>query len=346
MDSAVSALLLKQQGYDVHAIFMKNWEEDDGTEYCTAVEDYEDAQRIADKIDIPLHAINFAAEYWDSVFEEFLSEYSAGRTPNPDVLCNRFIKFEVFQDYVESRGLSEVATGHYASLREIDGKRRLFRASDSNKDQTYFLQAVPKERLQRCRFPLANLPKTEVRQLAENNGLHVFNKKDSTGICFIGERRFQDFLQRYLPTNPGPILDSHGERVGEHLGLSYYTLGQRQGLGIGGKKGREEAPWYVLEKHLESNELVVTQNERELENRALRASQLNLLHEDLPERCEAMIRYRSKPQPCSVTSHMGQVSVLFDQPQRAITPGQYIAFYSGEECLGGARIEQVGSEEH
>ena len=324
---------------------MKNWDEDDGTEYCTAIADFEDAQRIADRIDIPLHAINFAAEYWDQVFEEFLTEYAAGRTPNPDVLCNRYIKFEVFQDYVETHGLTQIATGHYASLREIEGKLRLFRAEDLSKDQTYFLQAVPYDRLTRCTFPLAKLTKTEVREVAKSNDLHVYDKKDSTGICFIGERRFQDFLMNFLPTNPGEILDTQGKVIGEHIGLAYYTLGQRQGLGIGGRKDSLESPWYVAEKRLETNELLVTQDEHELESDSLCASNLNLLCEgiDSLEACEAMIRYRSTPQACRVQREGSQLTVRFEQPQRAITPGQYVAFYQDQECLGGARIEQVGT---
>ncbi|MCY4128737.1 MAG: tRNA 2-thiouridine(34) synthase MnmA, partial [Gammaproteobacteria bacterium] len=236
VDSAVTALLLKQEGYEVEGIFMKNWDEDDDTEYCTAIQDYEDAQRVAERLDIPLHPINFAAEYWDSVFEDFLREYAAGRTPNPDVLCNRNIKFAVFQDYAEMRGADWIATGHYARLERGLEPLELHRSDDLDKDQTYFLQAVPIERFERCFFPLASLTKDEVRNTAKRHSLHVHSKKDSTGICFIGERRFSDFLNRYLPEDPGPIVDTHGTIVGGHIGLPCSRLGHGKGREAGGAR--------------------------------------------------------------------------------------------------------------
>ena len=343
VDSAVSALLLKQEGYDVEGIFMKNWDEDDDTEYCTAVQDFEDAQRVADQIGILLHPINFAAEYWDSVFEDFLSEYATGRTPNPDVLCNRNIKFAVFQDYAEMRGSDWIATGHYARLERGSETIELHRSDDLDKDQTYFLQAVPIQRFERCLFPLAHLSKNAVRETAKRHSLHVYAKKDSTGICFIGERRFSDFLNRYLPKQPGPIVDSEGTVIGEHIGLAYYTLGQRQGLRIGGIRGADEAPWYVKAKLLETGTLVVTQNQLELEATNLTAAEANWFVDDpiTIHKCEAMVRYRSSPSPCNLEYDGEQVKVSFVQPQRAITPGQYIAFYNGSRCLGGAKINQV-----
>ena len=344
VDSAVSALLLKQEGYDVEGIFMKNWDEDDDTEYCTAIQDYEDAQRVADRLRIPLHPINFAAEYWDSVFEDFLTEYAAGRTPNPDVLCNRNIKFAVFQDYAEMRGADWIATGHYARLERDSEPMELHRSDDLDKDQTYFLQAVPIERFERCLFPLARLTKDEVRNTAKRHSLHVHAKKDSTGICFIGERRFSDFLNRYLPNDPGPILDTRGTVIGEHVGLPYYTLGQRQGLRVGGMRDAKEAPWYVLSKRSKTNELVVTQNQTDLEATNLLAEEPNWFVKNPTtfKRCDAMVRYRSTPNPCTIEVENSDVKVSFDKPQRAITPGQYVAFYQGSRCLGGAKIRRVG----
>lgn len=343
VDSAVTALLLKQEGYEVEGIFMKNWDEDDDTEFCTAIQDFDDAQRVADQIGIPLHPINFAAEYWDSVFEDFLREYAAGRTPNPDVLCNRNIKFAVFQDYAEMQGADWIATGHYARLERAAQSIELHRSDDLNKDQTYFLQAVPRERFERCLFPLARLCKNDVRNTAKRNALHVHAKKDSTGICFIGERRFSDFLNRYLPKEPGPIVDTRGSVIGEHIGLAYYTLGQRQGLRVGGLRHAEEAPWYVMSKRSTTNELVVTQNQTELESTSLVADEPNWFIDNPSaiNRCEAMVRYRSTPKPCTIEIDGMDVKISFDDPQRAITPGQFVAFYEGSRCLGGAKINQV-----
>ncbi|MEQ8484044.1 MAG: tRNA 2-thiouridine(34) synthase MnmA [Pseudomonadales bacterium] len=361
VDSSVAALLLLEQGYRVQGLFMKNWDEDDGTEYCTAKEDLADAERVCNRLGIPLHTANFAAEYWDNVFEQFLAEYAAGRTPNPDVLCNREIKFKQFSDYALSLGADLIATGHYARGCWLSGSDdaaaalaadpaasafRLLKGIDANKDQSYFLQAVPRRELARCLFPLGGMAKPSVRALAEREGLHNHRKKDSTGICFIGERRFRDFLQQYLPARPGPIVDPEGRRLGEHMGLAYYTLGQRQGLGIGGQAGRPEAPWYVLAKRTSDQVLVVTQNEDDLQADALLATEANWLVPDLtlPLRCRAKVRYRQADQDCRVEAadHGGQtLRVTFDQPQRAITPGQYVAFYDGDVCLGGARIDSV-----
>jgi tRNA-uridine 2-sulfurtransferase len=361
VDSSVAALLLKRAGYRVQGLFMKNWDEDDGTEYCTAREDLADAERVCERLEIPLHTANFASEYWDDVFEHFLADYAAGRTPNPDVLCNREIKFKQFADYAGALGADLIATGHYTRGRWIDGTDnpvaalaedpaatgfRLLKGVDRNKDQSYFLQAVPRPQLARCLFPLGSLTKPEVRALAQAEGLHNHRKKDSTGICFIGERRFRDFLQRYLPARPGPIEDVSGAVIGEHQGLAYYTLGQRQGLGIGGRAGWAEAPWYVTGKRLEDNVLVVTQNERDLLGDTLSAAEVNWLipAPELPRAATAKIRYRQADQACRVSAAgSDRLCVDFAVPQRAITPGQYVALYDGDVCLGGARIESAGS---
>lgn len=358
VDSSVAALLLKRAGYRVEGLFMKNWEEDDGTEYCTAKEDLADAEAVCARLDIPLHTANFAAEYWDNVFEEFLAEYAAGHTPNPDVLCNREIKFKQFARYALALGGDLIATGHYArgvwpgAAQPLDAlaadpearRFRLLKAVDRNKDQTYFLQAVPRRDLARCLFPLGDMPKGDVRALAAAEGLHVHRKKDSTGICFIGERRFRDFLQNYLPTRPGPMCDTGGRLLGEHIGLAYYTLGQRQGLGIGGRPGAAEAPWYVADKDLADNTLIVTQDPDDLLGDWLLAGPPNWLVPDveLPLRCQAKIRYRQADQACAVSAAAdGGLRVRFDVPQRAIAPGQYVCFYQDDVCLGGARIERA-----
>ncbi len=345
VDSSVAALLLLEQGYRVSGLFMKNWDEDDGTEYCTAAADLEDAGRVCDQLGIELHTANFAAEYWDNVFEEFLSGYAAGRTPNPDVLCNREIKFKQFVDYALTLGADAIATGHYARCRPLrEGNWEgceLLKGTDASKDQSYFLQAVPAGALARCLFPLGALEKTAVRRRAAEAGFHNHRKKDSTGICFIGERRFRDFLKRYLPTRPGRIRDPSGVTVGAHSGLAYYTLGQRQGLGIGGVHGRAEAPWYVAGKDLEANELIVTQCRGDLERTWLAAADLNWLipRPALPLRCTAKIRYRQTDQPCELAPRAdGTFRVHFAEPQRAVTPGQYVCLYAGDRCLGGGVI--------
>lgn len=346
VDSSVSALLLQQQGYQVEGLFMKNWEEDDDTEYCTAKADLADAQAVCERLGIHLHTANFAAEYWDNVFEYFLSEYGAGRTPNPDILCNREIKFKAFLDYAHVLGADLIATGHYVRTREQDGQTLLLKGLDNNKDQTYFLCAINEQSLEQSLFPVGELQKHTVRELAEAHGLVTHNKKDSTGICFIGERRFRDFLQRYLPAQPGCIETVEGETVGEHQGLMYHTYGQRQGLGIGGLPHHSEAPWYVVGKDLGRNVLIVAQGNDHpaLFSRALVASQLNWINRrppTLPLCCKAKIRYRQADQACQVSAlDEGRIRVEFDTPQRAVTPGQVVVFYEGEVCLGGAVIEQ------
>ncbi len=342
VDSAVAALLLKEQGYRVLGLFMKNWDEDDGTEYCTAAADLLDADQVCHRLGIELHTANFAAEYRENVFAEFLREYQAGRTPNPDVLCNREIKFKQFVDYASTLGAHLIATGHYARTeRTPDGSVLLKKAADSEKDQTYFLQAVPAGRLRRCLFPLGGLHKSRVRTIARQAGFLNHRKKDSTGICFIGERRFADFLARYVPASPGPIRDPDGVRVGTHRGLAYYTLGQRRGLNIGGLQGRAEKPWFVLDKHPASNTLVVTQEPGHLLGSWLAVGEVNWLipPPELPLRAGARIRYRQADQPCTLHPRAdGSLLVAFDSPQRAITPGQYACFYRDDVCLGGGVI--------
>ncbi len=346
VDSSVSALLLREQGYRVEGLFMKNWEEDDGTEYCTAREDYADAQAVADKLGITLHAANFAAEYWDNVFEHFLEEYRAGRTPNPDILCNREIKFRAFLDYALTLGADAIATGHYARRGEADGRGTLLKGLDANKDQSYFLHAVGHRELEQSLFPLGAMEKPAVRRLAEQHGLATAKKKDSTGICFIGERRFTDFLQQYLPAQPGDICSLDGELLGRHQGLMYHTIGQRQGLGIGGLANHGEAPWYVVEKDLERNILLVAQGN---DHPALFKSTLfsrEILwiagsEPVLPLACSAKVRYRQADQSCTLSREGEGYRVDFDQPQRAVTPGQSVVFYLGERCLGGGIIERT-----
>ena len=344
VDSAVSALALVEQGFDVAGLFMKNWDEDDGTEYCTAQEDHADAAAVCAALGIELHTANFAAEYWDDVFEAFLADYRAGRTPNPDVLCNRHIKFQLFADYAKDLGFDRIATGHYARRPPLGEPFQLLKGVDAAKDQSYFLQAVPKERLDRCLFPVGDLTKTEVRARAHRAGFAVYDKKDSTGICFIGERRFADFLGRYVPPNPGPIVDAGGEVLGRHRGLAFYTLGQRQGIGVGGLRGRAERPWYVAGKEMATNTLIVSQDDAALESTALAAADLNWLAAPRQGRCAAKTRYRQPDQPCTVTLANGKARVTFDEPQRAVTPGQHVAFYDGEQCLGGGRIESAWNE--
>mgnify|MGYP006273396607 CR=1 FL=1 len=347
VDSSVAALRLLEAGREVEGLFMKNWEEDDGTEYCTALADLEDAQRVADRLGIRLHTANFAAEYWDNVFEAFLAEYRAHRTPNPDVLCNREIKFQVFVEYAGLLGAARIATGHYARLRRREGGIELLRAVDATKDQTYFLHAVPGAQLARCEFPLGDLTKEDVRAIARRAGFHNHGKKDSTGICFIGERRFADFLARYVASRPGPVESVEGEVLAEHRGLSFYTLGQRQGLGIGGRRGASGAPWYVVAKDVDRNVLVVAQG---YDHPALASDWLVLRTPHwidrppaLPLRCTARVRYRQTDQPARVARRAdGTLRVHFDRPQRAVTPGQWVCLYDGEVCLGGGVIEDRG----
>ena len=346
VDSSVAALLLKQQGYQVEGLFMKNWDEDDGSEYCTAIQDLEDAQQVCDKIGIPLHTANFAADYWDNVFEHFLAEYKAGRTPNPDILCNREIKFKVFLEYAEMLGANYIATGHYVRRGNHNDQATLLKGLDNNKDQSYFLHAVDESAINRSLFPIGELEKSEVREIAKKNGFVTSKKKDSTGICFIGERRFSDFLKQYLPAQPGRMLTPDGVDMGEHQGLMFYTLGQRQGLGIGGVKDASDEPWFSLEKDLENNILIVGQGTEHplLFNNNLSASAIHWINDAPVEQleCYAKTRYRQPDQRCHLTlDKSGTCHVVFDQPQRAITPGQSVVFYQNDHCLGGGVIDKA-----
>lgn len=343
VDSAVAALLLQRQGYSVEALFMKNWEEDDSEEYCSAAEDLRDAQDVARRLGITLHTVNFSAEYWDRVFDTFLREYRAGRTPNPDVLCNREIKFRAFLDHALELGTDHIATGHYARLEGQD-PIHLCKGLDRDKDQSYFLHLLNQHQLRHALFPLGALKKTEVRALARDTGFANHAKKDSTGICFIGERRFRDFLSRYLPAQPGDIEGVDGEHLGQHQGLMYYTQGQRQGLGIGGVQGGSEEPWYVVRKDLARNVLVVAQgrDHPDLFQDRLDAAEAHWIagrEPPMPLRCTAKIRYRQRDQACVVEADGPLLRVRFDEPQRAVTPGQSVVFYHQERCLGGAIIQ-------
>ena len=344
VDSSVSALLLKQQGYHVEGMFMKNWEEDDTEQYCAASQDIQDAQQVCDLLDIPLHTVNFSAEYWENVFEHFLQEYRAGRTPNPDILCNKEIKFKAFLDYAYSLGASHIATGHYARLSYQNNAAQLLKGKDNNKDQSYFLHALSQAQLKNVFFPIGELDKPVVRQLAEKYNLPVFNKKDSTGICFIGERKFNDFLKQYLLPQPGNIETDTGEILGTHQGLMYYTIGQRKGIGIGGTKNKPENPWFVLEKDLKRNVLMVGQgiDHPMLYKKQLTAAQLSWISGEAPDDTrtyQAKIRYRQTQEPCHLTiTSSDKMSVVFDNPQRAVTAGQSIVIYDNEICLGGGVI--------
>lgn len=346
VDSSVSAYLLQQQGYQVTGLFMKNWEEDDDTEYCSAAADLADAQAVCDKLGIELLTINFAAEYWDNVFEHFLEEYKAGRTPNPDILCNKEIKFKAFLEYAaEDLGADYIATGHYVRRRDINGTTQLLRGLDSNKDQSYFLYTLSHDQVSQSLFPVGELEKPEVRRIAEQLGLITAKKKDSTGICFIGERKFRDFLARYLPAKPGPIMTVDGQEIGQHDGLMYHTLGQRKGLKIGGTREGSDEPWYVVDKDVENNILIVAQGHEHprLMSAGLIAQQLDWVSREpltQPMRCVVKTRYRQEDIPCTVTP-LGddKISVRFDNPVAAVTPGQSAVFYQDEVCLGGGVIE-------
>jgi tRNA-specific 2-thiouridylase len=327
---------------------MTNWDDDDG--YCTAARDLQDARRLCEQLDIPLHHVNFANEYRESVFDHFLAEYSAGRTPNPDVLCNREIKFGVFRHYAKRLGARYLATGHYARITIADGQVRLLKASDRSKDQSYFLHAVSEDALAETIFPLGELQKSEVRAIARDNGLHVSDKKDSTGICFIGERPFREFLGTFVPASPGPMKDLHGTTIGQHDGLMYYTIGQRQGLGVGGRHDSTGKPWYVAAKDVQNNAIIVVQGEHDLLYSDHLVTGAATWIGDMPAElrhtgsmpCTAKVRYRQDDQACLVRK-VGDsgLELLFEIRQRAVAPGQYAVFYDGETCLGGAVIEQV-----
>jgi tRNA-specific 2-thiouridylase len=345
VDSSVTALLLLEQGYEVTGLFMKNWDEDDGTEYCTAREDLADAQEVCDRLGIPLGTVNFAAEYWDYVFEVFLREYTAGRTPNPDILCNKEIKFKAFLNYARDLGADLIATGHYARISTEGDKYRLLKGVDNNKDQTYFIYTLGQPQLASTLFPVGEMEKSVVRRLADQAGFGNARKRDSTGICFIGERRFRDFLEQYLPAQPGDIETPEGRNLGQHDGLMYYTLGQRRGFGVGGVQGADDQAWYVLAKDLTRNVLIVGQGHQHpwLLSDSLEAGTLDWCHSqslESPLRCMAKVRYRQPDQPCIVEPlNDGRCQVRFDSPQRAVTPGQAVVFYLADECLGGGVIE-------
>jgi tRNA-specific 2-thiouridylase len=346
VDSAVAAVLLQDAGAIVEALHMTNWEDDDG--YCTAADDLQDARHTCEHLGIPLHHVNFARQYRERVFEYFLDEYRAGRTPNPDVLCNREIKFGVFREYAKRLGGGLLATGHYARTAIINGSTALLKGVDPEKDQSYFLHAVSADALADVVFPLGELRKADVRRIARERGLGVHNKKDSTGICFIGERPFREFLSTYLPANPGPIHTVDGHAVGTHCGLMYYTPGQRQGLGIGGLRDAGDDPWYVVDKDLGRNVLIVDQGESPLLQRdsliAIRPAWIGSPPAGLAAGlvCSARIRYRQADQRCTVRRSCDDgLTVRFDTPQRAIAPGQFVVFYMGDQCLGGATIDVV-----
>ena len=345
VDSSVAAWLLKQQGYDVVGVFMKNWEDDDDDEYCSSRQDLVDAASVADVIGIELDAVNFAAEYRERVFGLFLRDYAAGRTPNPDVLCNSEIKFRAFLDHALALGADRIATGHYARVRrDAQGRVELMKALDVTKDQTYFLHRLTQAQLAPVLFPLGELTKRDVRAIARREGLPTYAKRDSTGICFIGERPFRDFLARYLPRMPGPIVTPEGVRVGEHQGLAYYTLGQRQGLGIGGMHDGAGLPWYVAGKDMARNALIVVQGHAHplLHAREVRAGDGHWIagvSPRLPARFTAKTRYRMPDAACEVRSAEDGVVASFDVPQWAPTPGQYLVLYDGDVCLGGGEIE-------
>lgn len=347
VDSSVSAYLLQQQGYQVTGLFMKNWEEDDTEEYCAATADLADAQAVCDKLGIELLTVNFAAEYWDNVFEHFLSEYQAGRTPNPDILCNKEIKFKAFLQFaMQDLAADYIATGHYVRRQQRAEKFCLLRGVDSNKDQSYFLYTLSHEQLACCLFPVGELEKSTVRQIAQRLDLETASKKDSTGICFIGERKFRDFLARYLPAQPGPIMTIDGEIIGQHQGLMYHTLGQRKGLGIGGIKNANENPWYVVDKRVSENILLVAQghDHPQLLSVGFIAQQLDWIDRQTiqtPFRCSVKTRYRQQDIACTVIPlSKDHIEVRFDQPANGVTPGQSAVFYQQEICLGGGIIEQ------
>ena len=348
VDSSVAALLLKQQSYTVEALFMKNWEEDDTETNCSAAEDIRDAQCICNALDIPLHTVNLSAEYWENVFTLFIDEYKAGRTPNPDVFCNQEIKFRAFLEYARSLGADMIATGHYASIKENNGAYSLFEGTDCNKDQSYFLYRLDQQQLGSSLFPLGEMTKSQVRQLAKEAGLITQDKKDSTGICFIGERPFRDFLSRYISPVPGEIQTTEGHVIGHHDGIFFYTLGQRQGLGIGGVKNTDGAPWYVVAKDPRRNILTVAQGHDHplLYSSSLNATNLTWISGEAPA-CNgryyhAKTRYRQVDQACNlVMVAEDQCRLEFTELQRAVTPGQSVVIYEGNRCLGGGIIQNT-----
>ena len=344
VDSAVAASILVEQGHDIEGLFMKNWEED--SEYCNAEEDYKDALQVCDTLDIPLRSVNFAKEYWDRVFQHFLDEYRSGRTPNPDILCNTEIKFKEFLNFAKDLGADKIATGHYVRNKEVDGRVQLLKGMDLGKDQSYFLYGLNQKQISSTLFPIGDLKKPNVRERAEKLGFDNFDKKDSTGICFIGERDFKEFLQQYIPAQPGIIVTSRGTKVGDHDGLMYYTLGQRKGLEIGGGHSDGTGAWYVLDKDLSNNELIVGQGHDHdgLYQKHLTASDLHWISGEAPnsENLKAKIRYRAQDATCRITElNNTDISVEFEEPRFAIAPGQSVVFYSENICLGGAVIDKA-----
>lgn len=343
VDSAVAAYLLKKAGHKVEALFMKNWEEDDTNTYCAAEVDKNDAAEVCDVLNIPLQVINFAEQYWQKVFTYFLDEYRTGRTPNPDILCNKEIKFSAFLNYAKQLGADYIATGHYVRTQWVEEQLQLLKGIDLQKDQSYFLHALSQHQLKASIFPLGIYPKTRVREIAKEIKLPNFNKKDSTGICFIGERKFKNFLNDFLPAQPGPITTLTGEVLGVHQGLMFYTIGQRQGLQIGGLKNKGAAPWYVAKKDLARNTLIVVQGEHAaLYQHTLKATQVHWINTEpqLPLRCFAKTRYRQNDQACMIEKiNREEFQLTFDHSQRAITPGQFVVFYDHDICLGGGIIK-------
>ncbi len=353
VDSSVAALLLHKQGFRVQGLFMKNWEEDDEADYCAAEQDLKDAEQVCKQLGIALHKVNFSYEYWERVFKHFLTEYRSGRTPNPDILCNKEIKFKAFLEHALTLGANRIATGHYARISCNQDTWSMHQAVDRNKDQSYFLYTLGQKELSHSLFPLGGLEKNQVRSIALEAGLPTHAKKDSTGICFIGERRFRRFLEQFLPAQPGDIVTPEQELVGRHQGVMYYTIGQREGLGIGGRRGSSGDPWYIAGKDLPNNRLIVVQghNDERLFHRGLYATQLHWVHSLPPGqslRCTARIRHRQSVQDCHFATHGNStIQVIFDHPQRAITPGQAIVFYQGDLCLGGGTItEPIKLEPH
>ena len=342
VDSSVAAMLMKRAGHEVIGVFMKNWEEKDDAGVCTSERDWSDARAVCEHLDIPYYSVNFSKQYWDRVFEHFLEEYRRGRTPNPDVLCNREIKFNVFLDFAEKLGAEKLVTGHFANIDRVDGEYRLLRAADENKDQTYFLYMINQRALSKALFPVGNLTKAQIRQIARDNDIPVSEKKDSTGVCFIGERNFRQFLSNYLPAQPGDMVTPDGKKVVRHIGLMYYTLGQRRGLGIGG--GGNGQRWFVVKKDLKNNVLVVHQGEDEalLYTHEAAGSELTWLagHPPVDEgvelACQVRLRHRQPLQDCRLTLRDGCAFMAFPTAQRAVTPGQSAVFYQGRVCLGGA----------
>ena len=345
VDSSVAAILLKEQGYEVIGVFMKNWDETDENGVCPADEDYKDVRAVAEQLDIPYYSVNFVKEYWDRVFTYFLDEYKAGRTPNPDVMCNKEIKFKAFLDYAMKIGADYIATGHYARIERESGKVKLLRGLDDNKDQTYFLCQLSQEQLEKVLFPIGEYNKKDIRAIAEKYNLKTAKKKDSTGICFIGERDFAEFLNRYLPAKPGKIVTPEGKILGNHVGLMHYTIGQRKGIGIGNTKDGSGEPWFVADKDLEKNELMVVQggDHERLYSKALIADNFNFINKrEFPLKCTAKFRYRQKDVGVTVEkTGTDSYRIIFDKPEKAVTLGQIVVLYDNEECLGGGIIKEI-----